>query len=247
VPNPASAHRPGVPPFVGRLFSLTGLLPLGAFLIGHLVVNAGALRGDAAFAGSVRLLHRLPALALLEWALVFAPLLLHGAIGVWLIATRAQLAEPSPYPPALRIAMRATGVVAIAFLVVHLPELRFRTPGDRPGGGELATLLVADLSSTRHGVPWTGAAYLLGTGCVTFHFATGLWASLATTRLGGRPRVRRWAGWGAGAIGAAMWMLFANVVVFYATGARLFGQAAQGQEPERSREPCPTRDVTERR
>jgi succinate dehydrogenase / fumarate reductase cytochrome b subunit len=220
---------------------LSGVIPLGAFLIIHVAVNARALRGDAAFASAERAFHRWFALALVEWLFLWGPLLFHAAFGLWLVVARRPLAEPSPYPAAMRIAMRATGVAAIAFLAVHVPELRFRTVDGGPAGAELATILAADLSSTWHGVPWRGAAYLVGAGCVTFHFAAGLWGFFVTTRGAHAARERRRAGWAAAAIGGVIGVLLANVVVFYATGSRLFGG------PEESRgsqaiEPCPLGD-----
>jgi succinate dehydrogenase/fumarate reductase cytochrome b subunit len=214
------------------------VLPLGIFLIAHLAINARALRGDAVFVSAVHALHRIPALALLEWLLVFAPLAVHATIGLWLVVTRQPLAEPSPYPDAMRIAVRATGVAAIAFLALHLPELRFRTPGARLDGDELAAVLMADLSSTWHGVPLRGGAYLAGAACVTFHFAAGLWAFFVTTRAGRSARARKWGGWGAGAIGAATWVMLANIVVFHATGARLLGGAEEPGD-RGAHLPCP--------
>jgi succinate dehydrogenase/fumarate reductase cytochrome b subunit (b558 family) len=236
--NPDPAPRPRKGHFARRLLSLSGVLPLGAFLLAHLAINARALRGDAAFVSAVHALHGIPGLALLEWLFVFAPLVVHATVGLWLVVTRRPLAEPSPYPDALRTAVRATGVAAIAFLALHLPELRFRTPGARLDGDELAAVLMADLSSTWHGVPWRGAAYLAGAACVTFHFAAGLWAFFATTRAGRSARARKWGGWGAAAIGAATWVMFANIVVFHATGARLLGKGEE-QGDRGAQTPCP--------
>jgi succinate dehydrogenase / fumarate reductase cytochrome b subunit len=239
VPNPDPAPRSlGA---AGRLFSLTGVVSLGAFLLVHIALNARALRGDAAFARSVRALDRVPALTLIEWIFVWAPLLLHTSIGLWLIVTRKSFAEPSPYPKPLRAAMRVTGVAVIAFLALHLPELRFRTPGARPDGGELSTILAADLSSTWHGVPWRGAAYLVGAACVAFHFAAGMWGFFVRMRGQARARERTWVAWGAGAIGTTAWALLANIVVFHATGARMFGGPEEPWEP-RVVEPCPEGD-----
>jgi succinate dehydrogenase / fumarate reductase cytochrome b subunit len=224
-----------------RLFSLSGVLPLGAFLVVHAVVNARALRGEDAFAAAVRLFEHVPALGLVEALLVFAPLAVHAAIGLWLVVARIPLARPSPYPTGVRTAMRATGVLAIAFLAMHLPELRFRTPGARPGHGELLTVLTADLSSTWHGVPWRGVVYLAAAGCVAFHFAAGLWGFLATSfgdaGAGGR-RFRRGAAWCAAIAGSALWLLLTDVVVLHATGTRLLGEPA-AQEPATGE--CPPR------
>jgi succinate dehydrogenase / fumarate reductase cytochrome b subunit len=203
---------------------LTGLVLLGAFLVVHVAVNARALKGDAAFASVADALQRIPALPLVEAMFIFLPLVVHGAVGLWLLVTRTPLGSSSPYPRAVRIAMRATGAVALAFLAMHLSEFRFRTPGARMGGTELGTLVAADLSSTAIGVPWRGAAYLIGTGCVTFHFAAGLWGFLAALPWGEAAVRRKWTAWGAGAVGAAIWVTLVNVVVFQATGARLIGE-----------------------
>jgi succinate dehydrogenase/fumarate reductase cytochrome b subunit (b558 family) len=238
VPNPDPTHRPVASRLVRRLFSLSGVLPLGAFLLLHLAVNVRALRGETAFARAVDAIHRVPVIAALEWLLVLAPLLLHASVGLWLVATRQTLAEDGHYPGPLRIAVRATGVAAVVFLAMHLPELRFHRASPRLDGAELATVLAEDLSSVWYGVPWRGAAYLVGTACVTFHFAAGLWAFAVTTRVGKGERARKWAGWAAAAFGAAVWMLLADVVVFHATGARLLGTA---EEPG-SHVPCPARE-----
>jgi succinate dehydrogenase / fumarate reductase cytochrome b subunit len=220
-----------------RLFSLSGVVPLGAFLVLHLVLNAQTLSGASSFATAVRSVHRLPGLPLLESVVVFAPLVFHGALGLWLVVSRKPLEPPTPYPPALRVAMRLTGVVAVAFLAMHLPEIRFHAPGTRLGGDELATLLDAHLSTTSGGVPWRGIVYLTGTACVTFHFACGAWGAFATTRSGQESASRRtWVACAAIAGGLAMWVAFADIVVLRATGSKLIGVDAL--EPISS-EPCP--------
>jgi succinate dehydrogenase / fumarate reductase cytochrome b subunit len=207
-----------------RAFSLSGVAPLGAFLVVHLALNARALCGGWAFARSVDALDRFPGLLIIESLFVFAPLVFHGALGLWLTATRTPLAARSPYPRSLGLAMRATGVVVLVFLAVHLTGVRFHVPGTRLGGGELATVLDAQLSTTSHGVPWQGLLYLVGTACVTLHFACGLWGFYATGHAGPEcARRRRWAAWIATALGLAMWVTFADVVVLRATGAPLLG------------------------
>jgi len=210
-----------------RLFSLSGVAPLGAFLALHVAFNARALRGDAAFAALVDALGRVRALPLLEAVFVFAPLLVHGAIGSWLVVTGAPLRSPdTPYPAGVRVAMRATAVAALLFLAMHLWELRLGLPGGRPRGSELGTLVAAQLSSTWMSIPWRAAAYLVGTAAITFHFVAGVWGLLAVLPGGQAAMRRRWTAWGAGAVGAAAWVTLANVVVFQATGARLLGEPA---------------------
>lgn len=221
-----------IPAALNRLFSLTGLVPLGAFLLIHVAINASVLWGATNFDHATAALHGIPALWLLEAALVFAPLTVHAGLGLWLVLARATLALPRPYPPAVRVAMRATGAVAAVFLAAHLLEFRFHDARLRLDGAELQTLLSADLSSTAHGLPWRGAAYLIGTACVSFHFVGGVWGAAAS----GRNGTRRWAAAALGALGALLWMTFVAVVVFHATGARPF-PAVQADATE----PCPER------
>ena len=220
-----------------RAFTLSGVIPLGVFLVLHLLLNAQALRGASAFEATVRSLHRVPAVPLLESIFVFAPLLFHGALGLWLVASRTPLVPAAPYPPLIRIAMRATSVAAALFLAMHLSEIRFHSAGTRLGGDELATLLDADLSSVSRGIPWRGLGYLVGTACLTFHFACGLWGFFATTRAGREsPSGRKWAACAAIAGGLAMWVMFADIVVLRATGSRLLGADVQEAAPA---DPCP--------
>jgi succinate dehydrogenase cytochrome b subunit len=222
---------------VRKAFSLTGVVPLGAFLVLHAAINARALHGHAAFVSTVHAIQGIPALPLLEAVVVYVPLGVHGAIGAWLVATGRTLAGPTaPYSRAMRAAVRVTGVVVAAFLAMHLPELRFASPGVHLEGGALATRLDADLSSVSHGVPWRGLAYLVGSGCATFHFAGGLWGAFAVSeRARGSERNRRWAAWALAALGTAMWLTLANVIVFRATGGQLFGEMVE----EAPGTPCP--------
>jgi succinate dehydrogenase / fumarate reductase cytochrome b subunit len=233
------ASHAGPPPrgaIARRIFSLSGLLPLGAFLVLHVVVNARAIRGEEAFDAAVGRLQRVPGLRLVEVLLVFAPLVLHAAVGLWLVATRAPLHEPSPYPRPVLFTLRATGVVAIAFLAVHLPAMRVLAPGPRPTGAELTTILSADLSSTWLGVPWIGLLYLVGAAAVTLHFVAGAWGFFARLPRGASPVARRSVAWAAAALGVTIFVLFADVIVLHATGSRLFGSHAPAPP---SQEPCP--------
>ncbi len=223
-------------PLARRLLSLTGIVPLGAFLLVHLVVQARAVRGEAAYDAAVRALSRLPLAGLLEAIFVWPPLVAHAAIGLALVVTRRPLAEPSPYPRGVGLAMRATGIVALAFLAMHVPELRLRAVAGESRGAELLSIMAWDLSSVRGGVPWRALGYMLGTAAVTFHFAAGLWGAFVRSPRGAGATTRRAAAWAATALGATVWLLLVDVVVLHATGARLFGSAAA--EPASSA-PCP--------
>jgi succinate dehydrogenase / fumarate reductase, cytochrome b subunit len=234
VPDPAPDPRRRT--LAARAFSLSGVVPLGVFLVLHAALNARALGGELPFARAVGWMERVPLLPVVEGVFVFLPLAVHAALGMALVVKRRSYAEPSPYPRGVRIAMHATGVIVLAFLAMHLPELRFRVPGVRPDAGQLLTFLGEDLSSMRAGLPWRGALYLLGSACATFHLVVGLWGYFVSSGRGGTERVRRIAAWWAAAVGAALWTLFVAVTVFHSTGARILGGEAEIVAPA---EPCP--------
>ncbi|HLK40683.1 MAG TPA: hypothetical protein VKU41_28215 [Polyangiaceae bacterium] len=234
VPPPLAPPPRTASPLVSRLVSWSGVLPLTAFLLVHAATNARVLWGDAALARTATALGHVPGIALVVWILVGVPLAFHAGAGLWLVATRRALATPSPYPPAVRTALRWTGVGTAAFLALHVPEL---SSSARDDGGQAATILAAALSATSSGVPWRGLVYLAGVACVSFHASAGLWGAFATSERGrSSDRARRWAAWGAGGVGAGLCVVLGSIVVFYATGTRAFGT------PERaiSTEPCPT-------
>ena len=220
-------------PRLSRTFSLLGILPLGGFLLIHLMINASALNGPDAFRQAVELTHRVPALAVFEWCFVMVPLAIHGMMGLWMTIARRSLAIPRPTSPAIRSAVRATGVLTMAFVVTHLPELGFSWLGIRLGGGELATVLDRDLSSTWLGLPWRGVWYLAGTAAAAFHFVAGAWGLFSSFR---PSRSRTWSRWAIATMGLALWIAAADAIVLRATGSALVG------DPERRRpsvEPCP--------
>src|SRR6201995_2883430 len=94
-PAPPSAppERRGVEPLrageghdflLRRLHSLTGLLPIGAFLIEHIVSNFEAVNGPLAYAQQVKFLNGLPLVRVLEWTFIFIPLAFHALYGVYI-------------------------------------------------------------------------------------------------------------------------------------------------------------------
>ncbi len=226
-------------PLLQGLFSWTGILALGGFLVVHLIVNAFALGGAPRFATVLGTVHRIPLLGALEACFIFAPLALHGALGAWLIATRSSLVPARPYSPRMRLAMRVAGVGVVAFLAMHLPEFRWREGGERLGPSETADLLATDLSWTLQGMPWRALAYLLGAACAAFHLGCGSWALFAcSTRGQASQRARVTAAWAFGGASLAVWLGFADIVVLHATGAPLVGGAAAAIDAE-STGPCP--------
>jgi succinate dehydrogenase / fumarate reductase cytochrome b subunit len=202
-----------------KIFSLTGVVPLGVFVVEHLFVNGAALFGERSFVRAISLLARVPAVRVLEGAFVLAPLLVHALMGTYLLVTRKPMTPARPYSRRVTIALRASAVIALAFIAFHVYELRVRD--HFTSGEQTFTSLAERLSTTGWlGLPLIALFYLAGTAATALHFVVGLWGYLASSRPS--ESARRQAAWGLGALGAVLVFLGANTVVCFATGSRFF-------------------------
>jgi succinate dehydrogenase/fumarate reductase cytochrome b subunit (b558 family) len=196
-----------------RLFSLSGLVPLGAFLVVHLWMESRVLFGPRTFGSAA------PGalLTAVDVVLVLAPLLFHGAYGAFLTVKRRPLGSPRPYPRAIAILMRISGGVALLFILAHVYTARVTLAGAR--GADLESVLAPRLSATTFGAPLLAIAYMVGLASVVFHFAVGVWGFFAQRKAS----TRRVVAYACGATGVAVFVVGANVVTYLATGTRLLG------------------------
>ena len=92
---PPSAHalKPGVAPLragegtsflLRRLHSLSGVIPIGAFLLEHFISNAEAFKGPIAYGKQVEFLNSLPGVFLLELFFIWIPILYHALYGIYI-------------------------------------------------------------------------------------------------------------------------------------------------------------------
>ena len=89
----APSIRPGVAPLragegssflLRRLHSLSGIVPIGAFLLEHFISNAEAFKGPIAYGKQVQFLNSLPAVFVMELCFIWIPILYHGLYGVYI-------------------------------------------------------------------------------------------------------------------------------------------------------------------
>jgi succinate dehydrogenase / fumarate reductase cytochrome b subunit len=199
--TPADSPAPDVdagrgrPSLLRRAHALAGLVPVGVFLVAHLTLNASALYGRDAFNDTTAALQSMPLRRLVE-ALVLVPLGLHALGGV-AIALRGAV---DPRHRARRVAQRVTGVVALAFIALHLGQLR--VPAAR---GALHWQEFYGLLGHTLGAPGMFAAYLLGLTASVLHLANGLWLALDAWGPARSPRAARRATVACAALGLALW------------------------------------------
>lgn len=158
-----------------RLFSLAGLMPVGAFLIVHLLTNASVLGGAASFQSRVDLIHSLgPLLVPIEVAFIFLPMLFHAVVGFVIIANGLPNVGSYPYVGNVRYTLqRVTGMIAFVFILWHLYQLHWL--GAPLGGGRFDPHHATSTAATALRPAWVTALYAIGVLSAVFHFANGLW------------------------------------------------------------------------
>jgi succinate dehydrogenase/fumarate reductase cytochrome b subunit len=208
-----------------RLHSAAGVLPLGAFFAVHLWINARATQGRRPYETWVYVLQAMPGRPLLEAALIFAPLLFHGLYGAVITFGWAEaLPEPLHAHPWSRSMQRATGVAGLLFVALHVAALRIPALLGQLAPADFFPRLTDDLSATtRYGVPALACAYLLGLAATSYHLANGLSRFFLRLPMSEDARTRRTVSLACTLAGSALFLLGANTVVYFATGAPLVG------------------------
>jgi succinate dehydrogenase / fumarate reductase cytochrome b subunit len=187
-----------------RLFSLAGLIPVGAFLVVHLLTNASVLAGAASFQSRVDLIHSLgPLLIPIEVAFIFLPMLFHAAIGFVIIANGMPNVGSYPYVGNVRYTLqRATGMIAFVFIIWHLYQLHWL--GAPLGGGQFDPHHATSTAAAALRPAWVTALYAIGVLSAVFHFANGLWTLGITWGIWTSPAAMRRANVVSVAVGLAL-------------------------------------------
>lgn len=159
-----------------RILTLTGVFPLGFFLIEHIGVNASSLGGAARFDAVVGSLIRSSWMPVVEIVIVLVPLLLHTIYGLHVLATRRPLRTYPLLADRMQLLQRVSSVVLLLFVAGHLWELRIHRWRSALPVTAIHARLAEHMSSTTWSVPWIAVGYILGVAAAAFHFANGLWA-----------------------------------------------------------------------
>ncbi len=180
------AAEPGPFSRLRRLHSLSGVLPVGAFLAFHLYQNFSATRGADAYNAVARRLQGAPLAGAIEIFVIALPIAFHGVAGLFLM-TAPRPAFPAN--PSVRkgsvVLQRATGVVVFAFLLFHYWTTRLVQFDDHQ------SLNLFNQVQAAVGNPWIFAFYVLGILSATFHLANGLWSFAVIWGLAVSPHAQR--------------------------------------------------------
>jgi succinate dehydrogenase/fumarate reductase cytochrome b subunit len=217
--NPQLAHER---PAVERWLSWSGLVPLPAFLCLHL---AGELQ--RAFHDDVSDVLRpapSPFSQVTSWLLVWLPLLVHGALGVFFLLSGRRLSPPSraaDVPALPRLLSRISGALALLFIAYHTRSFSISVWLGETDARDAGFRLLAELSSTRFGVPLLGGAYLLGLLATVTHAGLAVHRALVAEGLLATAARRQTSARACAAMGVLLFAVGAAAVIRVATGVLL--------------------------
>jgi succinate dehydrogenase / fumarate reductase cytochrome b subunit len=187
---------------IRRLHSLTGIIPLGLYMVVHLATNASLLNGPETFQRAVFAIHS-PGklLPLIEWGFIFLPLIFHAGVGIWISREARYNTGHYRFANNRRYAwQRWTGLVGLVYLFLHIMHLHggfhaewWMATIDDIGFGQFrpynagSSLVYA--MNLGYGILWP-AIYLVGILSLVYHFTNGIWTAGITWGLWVSPKAQ---------------------------------------------------------
>ncbi len=226
-----------------RLHSLTGIVPIGVFLIIHLLTNSSVLWGSVAlkeqavsgwreggvayFGKEVKWINEeVPHLLLIEVSL-WGAIIFHSVLGTYYALTGKSNTQRYKYQSNWRYTLqRISGYVGIFFILYHVGTLRWGWTFLVPGGTRwsypyAASTLAASLRGGMQDVTAAGLAvsifYFVGVSLLIFHFANGLWTAAITWGLTVSTQAQKRWGYACAGLGAAMLLMGWGSIIGYAS------------------------------
>jgi succinate dehydrogenase / fumarate reductase cytochrome b subunit len=211
--------------FWRRIHSLSGIIPIGAFLVEHIVSNFETWNGPLAYAQQVKFLNALPLVRVLEWVFIFIPLAFHAIYGL-VIAFKGRV-NVNVYPWAGNwgyVAQRVTGIITFLYIIQHVWRQRFSGVMLPEHPGAAFHKVQVELSN-----PWMLAIYVIAMVATCWHFSYGVWLFAAKWGITPGDKARRRFGYFCGAVGAALCLM--GLISIYAVVYR-YPNAPEDVMPE---------------
>ena len=209
-----------------KLHQLSGIVPLGLFLLEHFYTNSKALTGAADFNNAVKDLQSIPYILFVEIGGIFIPLIYHAVYGLVITMEARPNNLNYPYPRNwFYLIQRITGVILFFFITFHVLNFRF---GLVPG---LNTISVAhspemafDIVSREFHMVSIFLIYMVGITATVWHLANGIWLFLVDWGITIGERAQRLTGYAC--IGFGIFLLLVGInaaVAFIRPGGLLQG------------------------
>ncbi|MBU9721203.1 MULTISPECIES: succinate dehydrogenase cytochrome b558 subunit [Bacillaceae] len=167
--------------FYRKIHSLLGVIPLGAFLIVHFMINYQAVNGPEAYNVAAGFMEKLPFLLVMEFVLIYIPILFHGIYGLYIaFQAKHNTSTYSYFRNWMFRLQRISGVITIIFVAWHVWDTRIQ----KAFGAEVNYDMMANIVDN----PLALAAYIISIIAASFHLANGLWSFAVTWGITVSPR-----------------------------------------------------------
>jgi succinate dehydrogenase / fumarate reductase, cytochrome b subunit len=164
-----------------RLHSLLGVIPIGIFLMQHLVVNHFATNGPESFNKAADFMGNLPFRIVLETVIIYLPILFHAIYGLYIAFTAKNNTSKFGYfRNWMFMLQRISGVITLIFITWHVWQTRVAAAF----GSHVNFDMMNEILSS----PFMFGFYLVGVISTIFHFANGLWSFLVSWGITVSPR-----------------------------------------------------------
>ena len=170
-----------------RLHSLTGIVPVGLFLIEHFISNAFAVNGPTAYTKQVEFLTSFPFVVALELFGIWLPILFHSLYGFYIWYRGDSNIGEYPWTGNwMYAAQRWTGAIAFFYMGWHTWHIRFTGVHILSHPASAFGKVQLEFQNT-----WVAMFYLVGIIAASWHFAYGLWLFAAKWGIVTGDRARR--------------------------------------------------------
>jgi len=193
--------------FWRKLHSISGIVPVGAYLADHLWSNSYALVSSSFYDRQSQDLQTVPWRLALEIAIIWVPLAYHAIYGIYIwIKGQNNVSEYPWVGNWMYTVQRYTGLIAFAFIGFHVYSERLLTHGK-----STFAQVQGALSD-----PWILTFYLVGVLAVSIHLGSGIWNFLCKWGFTATERSQRAAGY----LGVVVAVVFSFASVAIVLGIR---------------------------
>ena len=211
-----------------KLHQLSGIVPLGAFLLEHLYTNSKALHpelGARHFNDAVEDLQAIPYILFVEITFIFIPLIYHAVFGLFITWESRPNNLRYPYPRNWFYSIqRITGLILFFFIFFHVMNFRF---GMIPGLNDVSVAhepqRAFQIVEAEFELWWIVAIYLVGIVATIWHFANGIWLFAVDWGIVIGERAQRLTGYACIAFGVLLLALWINVMMAFIRPGGLLG------------------------
>jgi succinate dehydrogenase / fumarate reductase cytochrome b subunit len=208
-----------------KLHQLSGIVPLGLFLLEHFYTNSKALSGAATFNDAVRDLQSIPYILLVETVGIFIPLIYHAVYGMVITIEARPNNLAYPYPRNwFYLVQRITGVILFAFITFHVLNFRF---GLIPHLNNVSVAHHPDrafeIVAGEFGMVSIFLVYLVGITATVWHLANGIWLFLVDWGITIGEKAQRVTGYACIGFGVVLLLVGINAAVAFIRPGGLLG------------------------